>query len=342
MISEPVSTAQKPRSNFKLALKIILPALVSIFCLAVAARNVQLEALSAILKSASYAPIFLGMTCSLVSFFLRARRWQTLLKPFHLFPTERLFRWQVGGLFINNIAPMRLGDFFRGYWCGHKSALPKSSVLATIVVERVLDVISIATISAALLGFRGIYHEGTTLNPLRIFILISAIGLTLTLALIFIKLNLHQKLLTYLKTKLPQNLAELMDSFLSGLKIIEDKKALLNVAAYSFLIWAVDITVLMIVSYSLHLNLSWTQAGVTIIGLVLGVMIPAAPGAAGTYEAGGVSALAILGFNSTLAFSFMILLHTSQFLFVMCIGIPILILEGFNPKELFNNFSNKR
>jgi uncharacterized membrane protein YbhN (UPF0104 family) len=63
-------------------------------------------------------------------------------------------------------------------------------------------------------------------------------------------------------------------------------------------------------------------------------MVPAAPGAAGTYEAGGVAALGMLGVDQTLALSFVLLIHVVQFLVVLAAGIPILIAEGFNPKAL--------
>ena len=96
----------------------------------------------------------------------------------------------------------------------------------------------------------------------------------------------------------------------------------------------VGIAAVAIISRCLGLDLSWPQAGLLMVGLILGVMIPAAPGAAGTYEAGGVAALGILGFERTLSFSFILLLHSFQFVSILTLGIPVLIAEGFNPKEM--------
>jgi uncharacterized membrane protein YbhN (UPF0104 family) len=89
------------------------------------------------------------------------------------------------------------------------------------------------------------------------------------------------------------------------------------------------------------LKLTWLQAGLTIVGLLLGVMIPAAPGAAGTYEAGGVGALTLMGFKKTISLSFVLLVHGLQYLVVLILGIPILMLEGFSFKSVYHDMEDE-
>ena len=67
-----------------------------------------------------------------------------------------------------------------------------------------------------------------------------------------------------------------------------------------------------------------------------------APGSAGTYEAGGVTALMLMGFGKTISLSFVFLLHAFQYICVLLIGIPILMIEGINPRKLFEDAQANR
>jgi uncharacterized protein (TIRG00374 family) len=318
----------------KTAIKLVASLLISIACLYFASRNVQWAEFRAILASAEIWPLALGVAFSFISFFLRAFRWKILLKPFQDIPALKLLRWQVGGLFVNNLLPLRMGELARAYWTGHKTSIPKSTVLATIVVERASDLISLAVIGMALLLGLGLYQSGAGTQA------VAGIGAAALLAGGFWGLRrlLHpdaqEKLIGTLERILPKALSASIEKFLHGLRIVQNLKEFLWVGALSLVIWSSDITVVYIFSHSLDLGISWIQTGVLVLGLVLGVMVPAAPGAAGTYEAGGVAALGMLGVDQTLALSFVLLIHVVQFLVVLAAGIPILVAEGFNPKAL--------
>jgi hypothetical protein len=148
-----------------------------------------------------------------------------------------------------------------------------------------------------------------------------------------------RELLENLLKRLPEKIRQVIENFISGLHVLKNGKEIAKLAFLSCLIWFIEITVVAILSRGLSLNLSWTQAGLTLAGLVLGIMIPAAPGAVGTYEAGGVYVLAnLLGFDSNLAFSFVALLHIFQMGATFLLGIPTLIIEGFNPKKFYGTY----
>lgn len=275
---------------------------------------------------------------SLITLTLRSFRWKILLNPFQNISTLVLFRWQVGGLFVNNMIS-RMGEFTRAYWTGHKSAISKSTVMATIVVERVLDVFSIALVAVLVLFFIGFDKLNSLLNfqnVITAFIILLILILSITWIMKrFDKEFLFQKL----KNLLPAKMAPMLDNFVAGLKIVQDKEELVKISLLSPIIWSIDIAIIAVVSTSLELNLTLMQAGFVMVGFILGAMIPA-PAAVATYEGGGVAALAILGIEKSLALSFILLLHASQLFLITSLGIPVLIIEGFNPKKLFENTKN--
>ena len=186
-----------------------------------------------------------------------------------------LIRWQIGGLLVNNLLPLRLGEVARAYWAGHKSSISKTSVFATIVVERVLDVVSIALAAVLFLSLLGL-NRGETEGRLKIAMI--ALGLIAALAVVAVlywKNADKEKLKTKMAGILPHKILDRLNKFASGLVIFKDKRGLAEIIILSPFIWAVDILVLSVISRSL--NLTFLQAGLTVVGLILSVMVPARP-----------------------------------------------------------------
>ena len=321
----------------KAALKLLLSLLLSAVCLYFATRNVRWAEFRAIMASAVLWPVLLGVLISGISFMLRAFRWQILLKPFQAVSNWKLLRWEVGGLLVNNLLPLRLGELARAYWTGHRTTIPKSTVLATIVVERISDMVAIALIGGGILLGLGLYHSGAAIQAgaataAAVILAAGIFGLRRLL-----RPETQQALIRRIERFLPAALSASIEKFLHGLRIVHDWGEIVKLALVSLTIWSVDITVLLVFSRSLHLTISWPQTGVVLLGLMLGVMVPAAPGAAGTYEAGGVAALTLIGVDKTLALSYVLLIHVVQYLVVLLAGVPILIAEGFSPKSLMES-----
>lgn len=316
----------------KIILRVIVPLLISALALWAATRNVHWDEVKIIIAQARLAPFIIGFFISLSAFYLRAWRWKILLSPFQNVSIWTLIRWQVGGILINNLLPLRAGEFARAYWAGHKTSVSKSAILATVVIERAFDVGSLAVITLLLLG-------GMGMIKVKILLILAATGLAVLGIWRVWSQRSSRGLLDQILKLLPEKIGHAAENFISGLHVLKDGKEIAKLAFLSPVIWSVDIASVAVISMSLGLNLSWDQAGLTMAGLILGVMIPAAPGAVGTYEAGGVHALALMGFDSNLAFSFVALLHIFQMGVTFLLGIPALIMEGFNPKQLYREMN---
>jgi len=318
----------------KILLKVLVPFLISALALWAVTKNVRWDEVKNIMIQARLTPFILGFFISLSGFYLRAWRWKILLIPFQNISLWPLIRWQVGGILINNLLPLRAGEFARAYWAGHKTSVSKSTLLATIVMERVFDVGALAVITLCLLG-------AMNMIKIKTFLIIAAGGLLVLGIWRIGSPQSSRKLLDTLLKRLPEKIAQAVKNFISGLHILKNGKEIVNLVFLSSVIWSMEIIAVAVISRSLGLNLSWTQAGLTMAGLVLGIMIPAAPGAVGTYEAGGVHVLTLLGFDSNLAFSFIALLHVFQMGAIFVLGIPSLMIEGFNPKQLYREMTAK-
>ena len=70
-------------------------------------------------------------------------RWQIILAPTKRVSFVSAFAVLMVGFTANNLLPARIGELVRAYTLGRKENLSKSLSLATIVVERVFDGITI-------------------------------------------------------------------------------------------------------------------------------------------------------------------------------------------------------
>ena len=101
--------------------------------------QVNIQQIKEALKTADYAYVPLAVLLTLLTNILRSYRWKYLLNPIRPIGIVSVFSGVAIGYMANNVLPARLGELVRSYFLGQKEGLSKSSTLATIVVERLLD-----------------------------------------------------------------------------------------------------------------------------------------------------------------------------------------------------------
>ena len=133
------------------------------------------------IKSVKYEYVLLACVLIISSVWLRAIRWKYLFKPEDGVETYSLFKYELIGYFGNNVLPLRLGELLRAYILGKRYSLSKSYVFGTIVLERILDTLTLMILSIILLFI----YPLTTLIKSYIYtgIIISAILVVLLILL---------------------------------------------------------------------------------------------------------------------------------------------------------------
>ena len=95
-----------------------------------------------------------------VSYLVRVGRWQRLLAPIAQVGFAPAVRATVIGCATTAVLPGRLGEVLRPYLLARRERL--SAVLATVVLERLLDVITVVLLCGVfLLFFSGDLYRGT-------------------------------------------------------------------------------------------------------------------------------------------------------------------------------------
>lgn len=116
------------------------------FLLWLSFKGTDFRELWAVLKKARYMWLLPAAVVSLLSFLIRARRWNLLIEPMGYKPSlVNAYHSVVTGYFANMIFP-RLGEVAKCASLARKEKLPFDRIVGTMLVERTIDVLTVLVI----------------------------------------------------------------------------------------------------------------------------------------------------------------------------------------------------
>ena len=115
-------------------------------------RSLEPNSLREALASADWRLVAPAVALYFVGAWLRSARWRLLL-PEQAVSTPILFRALVVGFTVNNLLPVRMGEVARAYLLSRWCRVPYGATLASLVVERILDGLSLALLLLLSLRF---------------------------------------------------------------------------------------------------------------------------------------------------------------------------------------------
>ena len=303
-------------------------------------RNIDLSACWVYMRQANLLILAVCMLAYIVGFIVRAVRWKSLLGALVAkTPLARIFSLLILGFFMNNTLPFRLGELVRVQVSGKKLKIPRSSVLATMVVERLFDGLSFVVMFLmviAVLPFPDWARKS--------FIAASTLFIGGIVCLFF--LVRHQSIAVKWFNKMPlhiplvERLKNAGINFIAGLHMFTNTVLLIKVALLSIVVWSIEGMVFMVTGYAFGIHITIFQAFFVMLLIATGTLLPPAPGYIGTIEFLGVTGLTLLGIDKNRAFGFVFTFHMLQLLTIACLGVRSLITEKIAFKELFH-FKNQ-
>ena len=296
-------------------------------------RKVDFAATWVYLQNANLIWVAVALLVYSLAFVIRSFRWRVLLMPLGKFSAFRLFHYLILGFFMNDLLPLRLGELVRAHATGQKLSISRSSVLATVVIERIFDglsYVSLFLITIIFLPFpvwvRHSFMAGSCLFAGGLFILFMAARNVERARRVLDRLPLPLKWAPRIKG--------IFLNFLNGLQVCNRTRDLFFVFALSLAVWIVEASVFSVLSLAFGLDLTLFQSVLVMIIIGIGSILPTAPGYVGTVEFLGVSSLTFLGFARDRSFAFIITLHLIQLAAVFFWGIRGMIKEKITFTEL--------
>ena len=231
--------------------QLIIGLIVAIAAVYYTMRNVSVSELMESFRHVNYIwllPTFILMCLTYVA---RAIRWRVLLLPVKKVKTIELFSPLMVG-FMAGVLPARAGELIRAYLLGKKFELSFASALATIVVERLFDLILLLFMFSWILVFHGeifdgnIEWSGISIRDLAFQFGIFSLALVLVLVAFIYLLTFHNEkamaLVHWLVRPLPEKwqykLTQMTETFSQGLLVFRNLKALVFISVATVGVWA--------------------------------------------------------------------------------------------------------
>jgi len=300
------------------------------FFLALAMRNVDFAQLCGVFARARWrwlpAIVFITLFADIG---LRALRWRILLSQAVRAPLGELYRLSAIGLAVNNVLFARLGEILRAVLAAQRLRVPLATALASVAVERALDVAALLTLfvsASALLP--GLAADSVRRGAALLLVVVVAVLVFLILA----ERSLEPGGFAERRLRSWRKLHEVVTHLALGAAVLRRPQALIPVAALSLGLWAVDAAVYWLGAFAFGLQgfidyprsilvLSWAGAGAA---------LPAAPGAIGTFESVVKTIVVRLGASAPEAFAYAVFLHMCGYILVTGMGLIFLYRVGLS------------
>jgi uncharacterized protein (TIRG00374 family) len=291
------------------------------------------------LRQANYFGFVIVSALTLVGFWIRAFRWRWLLsKPVRI---GRLFSATMIGFMANNLLPLRLGEFVRAWALGRSENIPKSTVFATVVVERVLDMLTLLAVLAFSLAVHPLGESTEAGKMVRggsgVLVML---GVALTVTLVVVERNpvLMKRLIAWVTGFAPKRvrgrLQAALENFLQGLVLFRNPGTLVWVMFVSLVMWSMYALALHVSLWALGIQAPWYAGIVMLVVTAIGIMVPAAPGYIGTLNLACVAGLALFGVGKDQSVPFSWFYWLSQWLPISLVGLYYLRREGLTLKSI--------
>jgi uncharacterized protein (TIRG00374 family) len=313
--------------------RLIVGCLIGMLFLYLAARKVDFGLMWAAFTKVNYWFVLVAVPVIFFSHFLRALRWRYLMDPIKRVDVASLFSALLIGYMANILMPAHLGELLRAYVLGKRREVSASSTFATIVVERIIDVIALLLLMvfAVLL-----YPFPEWINRAGYALLLGTVGLFVFLVLLKRYFVFFERYLTLFLRPLPQawqaKLARGIRSFVIGIVPLRRGWDYPIVAVLSLAIWACYGFIIHLVLYAFDFvsvyHLPWSTSLIVLVITTIGIVVPSSPGYVGTYHWLCQISLAMYGVPAGPALSFAILIHGVNFLPVLILGLILAYIEG--------------
>ncbi len=316
--------------------KIIIGFLLSLIIMYFFFRGVHFYNIFEIIKNSDYFYLILAALSLAFIPLIRSLRWKVILAPISkLSPKEIMPLDSVG--YVSNMILPRVGDVLRPYLVSDKGNIPFSSALATTIVEKIFDLITIMVMTIIILST-------LTLDPWVSQIgygLLSVVGLlSAVISFLYFKpekgYNLLNRLIRRFSQKTQDKITKLVHSFVDGLKIISRPKDTVLIFFLSLFLWGLSVLAIYNLFSSFHFELSPAAALVVLTFVMLGVSMPSAPASIGTFHMASFAALTMLGIADENAKAFAIVYHGLFTGLAIVFGVIFIFFIDFSFVELKN------
>ena len=282
----------------------------------------------------------LALAATALTYVLRAFRWQYLLLPLGRPHFSMVFKTTVIGFAASTLLPARAGEVVRPYLLARHEGFSATAAFATIIVERLLDMLTVLLLFAVYLVvadpgraaadsdvFRALKLGGLIVGGVSVaglvFMMVVA-GHPGTLSAWALRIE------RVLPARVAHAVARGVRTFLEGLAVVRQPGRLAITGLLSIPLWLSIALGIWAVSQAYHIDMSYPGAFLVMAVLVVGVAVPTPGAVGGFHQAYRIGVTAFFGATTPQAVGAAIVLHAVSFVPVTLLGGLFMAQEGLS------------
>ena len=294
-------------------------------------RNVNLVQTWRAVTHAQPLLILAAVGMTFVTYTLRARRWQALLKPIGHARYSAVLRMTVIGFMGNFLLPARAGEVLRAYLLAREEGLSAPSTFATVIVERLLDTVTVLLLFAISLPLLGV-EVGRDVEIAGIVAGAGSVGALVVLVLVAGHPERLGRWAARLERWLPARLAgvvgQLVQTFAEGFAVMRHPSHLAAAVLWSVPVWLSIAVGILLTSHAFDLTLSFVGSFLVVGYLAVGVSVPTPGGTGGFHYFYLIAMTRFFGADQDVAAAAAIILHAISFVPVTIAGLIFMWRDG--------------
>ncbi len=323
------------RAAFILALTLLL--------LAFFLRGADLAQVWSEMRHASLGLLVAAMLVNLATYPIRVVRWRYLLRPVGRVAFEPALTATMIGFGASVVLPARAGEFLRPYVLARREGVSGTAAFATVVLERVLDLLAVLLLLGVFLLGVDAQHGPFAADALRSVRIGGAVAALTALALLVLLgvLAGHPDWLAratrWVERCVPSTtgrLSPLVERFTLGLATVRQPGRLLVAVGLSVPLWMTIAAGIWLAALAFNMTVPYSGSFLIVAFLVIGVAVPT-PGAIGGFHAAfQVAVTSFYGVPDDRAVGGAIVLHALSFLPIVLIGALLMMREGLSVRRV--------
>jgi uncharacterized protein (TIRG00374 family) len=299
---------------------------VTVLCGYLAVRGVNFDDALAALRASNPLWLFPTAIVTAVAIWLRVLRWWVLFDDSSRPPLGAVTHASFVGYFFNNILPARAGEAARVISLYSKAGTPRAETLATVIIERVFDLLALLILLFASYPFLPAISWLKAAAILGIALVVVLVGL------IYVLVRYDERAVHWLLRPLhrlriegiAQHIELAAVNATRGLVGLRSPRVALRGMALTMTSWVVLGFSFWILMQGFDLHLSLAAGMLVVVAINLSLVLPSSPAALGVFEAATVVALRAFKVPQADALSYALVLHLLNFVPFLVIGVVLL------------------
>lgn len=256
-----------------------------------------------------------SLVLTAVAYALRGWRWHRVMRLADVDHQPRdAYALTLVAYMGNNVLPARGGELLKVAILGPRSRSRRREILGTVVAERLLDAGALVVVFV-IMTLAGVDGSPTGRTPA--YLLAGAVVLAAVMLAAYIRLRQRGRFESFAAKVRPVARASRLFIHPSGVPLL----------VVSVGIWLLEGTNLLLIAQSIGLDLNVLDAVLTMVLASLLAAVPAAPGYAGTYDAGLILGLKAAGTPGGAAVGVLLLTRFMLFVPITIVGLGVLVVR---------------